>query len=410
MAAAPRDTKRAPVSGGMLDCLSVLEFGRMVAAPYCGKLLADLGADVVKLEAPGTGDPARRRSPFPGDHPHPERSGLFLYLNTSKRSITLSLQTEGGRAIFRRLLAEADVLVEDCAPGELARLGLDPGDLAKQFPRLVHTSITPFGESGPYRDFRTHHLNVYHSSPHTTFSYAPEGEAKRAPAKAGRYLAEYDAGLTAALGTLAAALGSAATGRGQRVQVSKQEALMCIERVDIGRQINPPKPPPWRGSLGGLLRAKDGYVMVTPVQDHQWLGLVRAMGSPEWTQSDACRDEMARQEHREELQPRIQAWAETLTRDEIYHGLQQEGTPAGPVRTVAEVQEWEQARERGYFVEIEHPEAGTHSYPSVPYLFSGKGFGGSRAPLLGEHNEQVYGERLGYSPSDLTFLTAAGVI
>jgi len=394
----------------MLDGLSVLELGRMVATPYCGKLLGDLGADVVKLEAPGTGDPARRRSPFPGDRPHPERSGLFLYLNTSKRSITLSLQTEGGRAIFRRLLSQADVLVEDCAPGEFARLGLDPEELAKLCPRLVHTSITPFGESGPYRDFRTHHLNVYHSSPHTTFSYAAEGQAKRSPAKAGRYLAEYDAGLTAALGTLAAALGSAATGRGQRVEVSKQEALMCIERVDIGRQINAPKPPPWRGSLGGLLQAKDGYVMVTPVQDHQWLGLVRAMGSPEWTQSDTCRDEMARQEHREELQPRIEAWAATRTRDEIYHRLQTEGTPAGPVRSVPEVQDWEQARARDYFVEMDHPEAGTQTYPSQPYRFSGRGWVGDRAPLLGEHNEEVYCDRLGYSPAELTFLTAAGVI
>ena len=394
----------------MLGGLSVLEVGRMVAAPYCGKLLADLGADVVKIEAPGTGDPARRRSPFPGDRPHAERSGLFLYLNTSKRSITLSLRTEGGRGIFRRLLAEADVLIEDHAPGELERLGLGPDELAKLNPRLVHTSLTPFGESGPYRDFRSHHLNVYHSSPHTTFAEPPAGEAPRAPALAGRYLAEYDAGLTAALGTLTAALSSAAAGHGQHVEVSKQEALLCIERVDIGRQINAPRPPPWRGSLGGLLRAKDGYVMVTPVQDHQWQGLVRAMGSPEWARSESCRDEMARQEHRDELQPRIQAWAEGLTREEIYHRLQDEGTPAGPVRTVAEVREGPQAQARGYFVELDHPEAGKHTYPSLPYRFSSEGCRPGRAPLLGEHNEEIYCGRLGYAPAELAFLTAAGVI
>jgi crotonobetainyl-CoA:carnitine CoA-transferase CaiB-like acyl-CoA transferase len=394
----------------VLEGLSVLEVGGLVAAPYCAKLLADLGAEVIKVEPPGTGDPARHRSPFPGDRPHPERSGLFLYLNTSKRSITLSLDTEDGRRIFRRLVAEADVLIEDRAPADAERLGLAPSPLAELNPRLVHTSITPFGASGPYRDYRTHHLNVYHSSPHTTFSYAPEDEPKRAPAKAGRYLAEYDAGLTAALGTLAAALEAAVSGRGQRVEVSKQEALLCIERVDIGLRINTPKPPPWRGSVGGLLRAKDGYVMVTPVQDHQWEGLVRAMGSPQWAQAEWCRIEADRQEHRDEIQPRLQEWAGTLTCEEIYHRLQAEGTPAGPVRNVAEVRASGQATARNAFVEIDHPDAGEQTYPSIPYRFSGRGFSGARAPRLGEHNDEIYCGRLGYSPADLARLTAASVI
>jgi len=398
------------VSGGLLEGLAVLEVGRLVAAPYCAKLLADLGADVVKLEPPGGGDPARRRSPFPGDHPHPERSGLFLYLNTSKRSVTLDIGTEGGRGLFRRLVSQADVLIEDHAPAERESLGLDPTHLSRHNPRLVHTSITPFGESGPYRDFQTHHLNVYHSSPHTTFSVQSEGQPKRAPAKAGRYLAEYDAGLSAALGTLAAVLEATATGQGQHIEVSKQEALLCLERVDIGRNINLPKPPPWRGSLAGLLHAKDGYVMVTPIQNHQWQGLVRAMGNPEWAQAEWCRTEAMRQEHRDEIQPRLQEWAAGLTRDEIYHRLQAEGTPAGPVWNVAEVLEWEQARAREFFVRIDHPDAGEYTYPSMPYRFSGRGWQGTRAPRLGEHNEEIYCGRLGYAPADLAFLTAAGVI
>ena len=398
------------MEGRMLAGLSVLEVGHMVAAPYCGKLLADLGASVTKIEAPGTGDPARRRSPFPGDRPHPEKSGLFLYLNTCKRSITLSLETEGGRRLLRELLARADVLIEDAAPSERERLGLDDEGVARANPRLVHTSITPFGLDGPYRDFRTHHLNVYHSSPHTTFSRAADEAPKRAPAKAGRYLAEYDAGLTAALGTLAAALRSAASGEGERVEVSKQEALLCIERVDIGRHINLPKPPPWRGSVSGLLPAKDGYVMVTPAQDHQWQGLVRAMGSPAWAESEICKDEVARQEHRDEIQPRIEAWSRTHTRDELYHGLQAQGTPAGPVWNVAEVRAWPQETERGYFAELDHPEAGPQTYPGLPYRFSDRVWQGTRAPLLGEHNEPVYCDELGYTPAELAFLTAAGVI
>jgi crotonobetainyl-CoA:carnitine CoA-transferase CaiB-like acyl-CoA transferase len=398
------------MEGSMLKGLTVLEVGSLVAAPYCTKLLADMGSEVIKVEAPGTGDPARHRSPFPGDRPHPEKSGLFLYLNTGKRSITLDLRTEGGRRILARLVELADVLIEDRAPAEAAALGLAPERLAGLNARLVHTSITPFGGSGPYRDYRTHHLNVYHSSPHTTFSYVPGGEPARAPAKAGRYLAEYDAGLTAALGTLAAAFEAGVTGEGQHVEVSKQEALLCIERVDIGLRINTPKPPPWRGSLGGLLRAKDGYVMLTPVQDHQWQGLVRAMGSPAWAQAETYGTEALRQQHRDEIQPRLQEWAAALTRDEIYHRLQAEGTPVGPVWNVAEVCAWEQARARGSFVEIEHPDAGGQTYPAPAYRFSGREWTGAPAPRLGEHNEAVYCGRLGYSPADLVFLTAAGVI
>ncbi|MBM4335381.1 MAG: CoA transferase [Deltaproteobacteria bacterium] len=399
-----------PLQDRPLSGLCVLELGQMVAAPYCGKLLADLGADVIKIERPRVGDGARRRGPFPGGVPHPEKSGLFLYLNTSKRGITLDLETEAGRGIFLRLVADAAALIDDWPPGELARIGLDPDALARANPRLVHTSITPFGASGPHRDFRTHHLNVYHSSPHTTFSTPAEGAPRRAPPRAGRYLAEYDAGLSAAVGTMAAVLGALATGTGERVEVSKQEALLCLERVDIGRQINPPKPPPWTGSIGGLLRAKDGWVMVTPVQNHQWEGLVRAMGSPEWTRSEACKDEAARQAHRDEIQPRIQEWADGLTRAEIYHRLQAEGTPAGPIQTVAEVRVWPQERERDFFVEIDHPEAGAQTYPSVPYRFDDVGWTGSRAPLLGEHNREILGERLGHASGELARLAASGVI
>jgi crotonobetainyl-CoA:carnitine CoA-transferase CaiB-like acyl-CoA transferase len=130
--------------------------------------------------------------------------------------------------------------------------------------------------------------------------------------------------------------------------------------TSASRSICPP--PPWSGSIGGLLRAKDGYVMLTPVQNHQWEGLVRAMGNPEWAQTETCKSEVLRQAHRDEIQPRLQEWAQGLTRDEIYHRLQAEGTPAGPVWTVAEVRDWQQARAREFFVEIDHPEAGEQTY------------------------------------------------
>lgn len=398
------------MSPTILDGLSVLELGSMVAAPYCAKLLADLGADVLKLEPPGQGDPARRAGPFPEDRPHPERSALYLYLNTSKRSLTLDLRTGSGREIFRRLVAEADVLVEDRAPGELASLGLDYDGLAELNPRLVIASITPFGSTGPYRDYRSHPLNLYHGSGQTSFGYTARRDDDRPPPKAGGQLGEYDAGLTAAVGTMAAVLGRRLTGRGQHVEVAKLEALMCIERVDIGRLTNDPNPPQWRGGPGGMMKAKDGYFIITAAQNHQWQGIVRAMGDPEWAQADWCKDEVGRMEHAEELQPHLEEWAAGRTRDEIYHRLQAEGAPVGPVRTVPEVRAWEQARARGFFVDLDHPEVGHHAYPGLPYRFSDAAPAPLPAPLLGQHNEEVLCGRLGYGPDDLARLAAEGAI
>jgi crotonobetainyl-CoA:carnitine CoA-transferase CaiB-like acyl-CoA transferase len=380
----------------------------MVAAPYCGKLLADLGADVLKVEPP-IGDPARRRGPFPDDVPHAERSGLFLYLNTSKRAITLNLETETGREILRKLAARIDVLIEDRAPGELESAGLGRDRLARTNPRLIVISITPFGQTGPYRSYRSHHLNLYHASGHSASLHLPEGGEGRAPPRGGGYLGEYDAGLTAALATLAAVLGRDRGGPGTHVDVSKQEALMCLERVDLGRAINDPESLR-RRMVGGLTRAKDGYFVITPIQNHQWQALVRAMGDPEWSRAEWCQTEAGRMEHRDEIRPRIEEWAAGLTRDEIYHLTQAEGAPTGPIRDVAEVRAWKQTEARGFFAEIDHPEAGAQVYPTAPYQFSRTLRAATPAPCLGQHNEEVYCDRLGYSRGELSRLAEAGIV
>jgi crotonobetainyl-CoA:carnitine CoA-transferase CaiB-like acyl-CoA transferase len=394
----------------VLEGLRVLELGSGVAAPFCTKLMADLGADVVKLEPPDGGDPARRVGPFPDDVPHPERSGLFLYLNTSKRSITLDLESEAGREILRRLVSEADVLVEDRPPGELERLELDWERLRALQPRLVMTSITPFGVTGPYRDYKSYPLNLYHASGQTSFSYAEEDGEERPPPRAGGQLGEYDVGMTASLATMAAVLGRAKSGRGQHVEVAKQQALMGLERVDIGRLTNDPNPQRWLGSVGGMLRAKDGYFIITPVQNHQWQGLVRAMGDPEWCRAEWCQDETRRLQHRDEVRQHLEDWAAGLTRDEIYHRLQAEGSPAGPVRDVVEVQAWEQAQARGFFGEISHPDAGTLLYPTSPYRSSTMQWVGGAAPRLGQHNADVYTGELELPEVELERLAAEGVI
>jgi crotonobetainyl-CoA:carnitine CoA-transferase CaiB-like acyl-CoA transferase len=377
------DRKRGPLFG-----LKVLELGEMVAAPYCAKLLGDLGADVIKVERPDGGDPARRRGPAIDGELDPERSGAFLYSNTSKRSVRLDLATEAGRHGFEELAASADILIEDRAPGVLEALGLGYDALARRNPGLIVTSLTPFGQTGPNAQHRSQHLNLYHAGGHAS-PFALVGAGGRAPSRAGGYLGEYDAGLTAALGTLGAVYGRARTGRGEHIDCSKQEAMMCLERVTIGRFANEPNPFDRSRGPGGLSEAKDGWVMLTTLEKHQWEGLVRAMGNPAWAQADWCQTPEDRIQHFDEIAARKTEWTATLTREEIYHAAQAEGTPAAPVRSVAEVLAWQQPKARGFFREVEHPRAGALSVPGAPYRFSKTPWVGTRAPQLGEHDAGI---------------------
>jgi len=395
-----------------LDGLKVLEYCQMISGPYCGKLLADLGAEVIKIEEPSAGDVARTRGPFPTDAPHPEKSGLFLYLNTNKLGVTLNLGTASGRELFRRLAEQADVLLEDRPPGEMAKLGLDYASLSAINPRLIVTSITPFGQTGPYRDYKSYHLNLYHASGHSSFFYvAPRERRKESLVVAGGGVGDYDGGLSAAVATLAALFARLATGQGQHIDISKFEALLALERVMVALFANTPEPPPLPGMVGGQMPCQDGYVVVTPVQSHQWQALMEMMGNPAWAQDEKCRDETTRAQHRDEIQPLLEEWMAQHSKEELYHEGQALGVPIGPVRTLAEIADWPQARQRGFFAELDHPQAGRLEYPTAAYKMSETPWRGERAaPSLGEHNEQIYCGRLGYSKEQLARMAADGTI
>ena len=187
--------------------LRVLELGAMVAVPYCGKMLASLGGDVVKIEPPKSGDPSRRRGPFPGDSPHPERSGMFLYLNTGKRGVTLDVNDPQGREMLWQLAATTDVIVHDSPPALAAARGLEQEALSEINPRLIVAAITPFGSSGPNAGYAAHDVNLFHAGGEGNL--LPNGLAldtfpDRAPIAAGGMMASYQGGLTAAVGILGA--------------------------------------------------------------------------------------------------------------------------------------------------------------------------------------------------------------
>ena len=398
---------------GALTGIRVLEYCDMVAGPYCGKLLADLGAEVIKIEEPSAGDRARRRGPFPNDIPHSEKSGLFLYLNTNKLGITLNASTATGKEIFQRLVKDVDVLIEDRPPGEMAELGLDYESLSALNPQLIMVSITPFGQTGPYRDYNCHTLNLHHCSGHSTqFFMAQYFDPGKAPMPPGGYVGEYDSGLNSAIAVLGALFGRFAIGEGQYIDISKQETLVSLERVDVSRFADGPSAPSRIGRpVGGLLTCKDGYAMLVMPQDHQWEGLVKAMGSPEWTQAEDYATEMGRAQHIDEIQPRVEEWASQFTKEELYHLAQKNNVPLGPVHSPADVFNWQQPQQRGFFAEIDHPQAGKLSYPTVSYKFSETPWRATRAaPLLGEHNEEIYCRRLGYSRQELARMAGAGVV
>jgi crotonobetainyl-CoA:carnitine CoA-transferase CaiB-like acyl-CoA transferase len=201
----------------------------MVAGPYCGKLLAELGAEVVKAEPPA-GDSARREGPFAGNSPHPEKSCLYLYLNAGKLGITLDLKSPRGRGIFERLVESVDVLLEDTPPGTLDDLGLGYTRLTQLNPRLVVTSITPFGQTGPYHGYKAYHLNIYHAGGDGYLLQSGGKTLDQPPMTGGGHLGDYEAGSAASVATFAALLAGRATGQGQHVDVSKQEALLALNR------------------------------------------------------------------------------------------------------------------------------------------------------------------------------------
>ena len=395
--------------------VKVLELAELVSGPYCTKLLADLGADVIKIERPPHGDIARRKEPFLNDFPHPERSGLFFYLNTNKRGITLNLESATGREVFKKLVQDTDILIEDNPPSVMAGLGLDYESLSPLNPGLIMTSITPFGQSGPYRDYKAYHLNSYGASglAQILINIMPDEMDKR-PLKGPGYLGEYDAGLSAAVATVGALYSRLATGTGQHIDISKQESLIALERVEIGRHGNDSSifsTVMLRGMVGGLQRCKDGWVVFTLPMEHQWQAMVKLLGSPDWVTDERFQDETVRAQYAPELNQRIGEWTITFTKEELFHKAQSMNCPVGMVTTVEDLLNSEQLKTRDFFVEVEHAEMGRVTMPAAPYRYSETPWRVERtAPLLGEHNSDIYCHRLSYSGDDLVKMRQAGVI
>ena len=399
---------------GPLEGVRVVEYCSLVSGPYCAKVMADLGALVLKVEPPRVGDRARYMGPFAGDDTHPEKSGFFLYLNTNKRGLTLEPSRPGGKDIFEKLVRNADVLIEDRPAGYMEGLGLGYEDLKKINPGLIMTSITPFGRSGPYKDYKAYPLNMAHVSGQGYLLPQVSTNPERPPVKAGDHAGEYDPALVASVAILAALMEKVASGRGQFIEVSKMEALISMQRVESVAFANDGVYMSRTGRLnpmpGGVLPCKDGYVVIVVPQEDQWEALVELVGRPDWAKEEWVGIREERNTRSKEINEHLVEWLMQHTKEEIFRKGQALGCPVAPVFSARDQADSEQLAARGFFPEIEHQVIGRTRLPASASRFSATPSRFERpAPLLGEHNEEVYGA-LGYTEQQLAKLRDEGAI
>ncbi len=400
-----------------LDGFRVLDLTHHLCGPYCTKLLADFGCDVIKIERPGTGDLARRLGPFKDDQPGIERSGTFAYLNTNKRSLTLDLQQPAGREIFFRLLDTVDLVVENFRPGVMDELGLGYGELKASRPGVSLLSISNFGQSGPYRDWAGSELVLF-AMGGEMFSM---GVAERGPIKMAGTAALFQAGAAAAVAAVAALLQAQAGGPGEHLDVAIYEAQFAsVDRRHqyvIGYEYTGrvKKRAPLASATGnfpsGVYPCADGYVELTG-GGHWWPGTVKMLGSPPELLDPVFRRPGAgrRADLRERFDAILYPWLAERTKREVWAEAEKAHILCGPLYTVEDLFTDPAIRTRGFFVECEHPELGRFEMPGRPFVMSASPWALRRpAPLLGQHTDEVLGQA-GYSEADIAGLRAAGVI
>lgn len=395
-----------------LEGVRVLDLTHHVAGPYCAKLLADFGADVVKIERP-EGDIARSMPPFFNDEAHPDKSLLFAYLNTGKRSVTLNLKTATGKALLERLAADADIVVENFAPRVLPSLGLDYPALRRINPALVMVSISNFGQTGPYRDYKAADI-VHYALGGLMYIF---GSAEREPLKHALRQTQFKAGANAATAALIGRYHQQFNGEGQNIDISIQECVTSALRDTTSlytyagsiRQ----RQPAYTGDMPrSPAPTADGYIV--PIH---FGGAVDWDGVADFIDEPALKDDRfatpeSRFANAKALQDALEAGMSKWRKFELMREAhKRRGHIYGVVHSPAETLASEQYKARGYFADIDHPAFGNATYPGAPFIMSQTPWrAASPAPELGQHNKDVLCGKLGLSLADLNLLRASGVV
>ena len=404
------------MASGPLSDIRVIDLTSFVAGPYCTKLLADAGAEVIKVERPGVGDVSRRTGPFHQDDPHLEKSALFLNFNTGKQSITLDLKTESGRAILKDLACRADVLVESFRPGTMERLGLPFENLEAANPKLIITSISSFGQSGPYRDFKASEIVLFGMSG----AMIGEGERQREPLRYAGYQAQCFAGGHAAAVTMCALAGLQLHGMPQRIDISIFDAVSYIPELEVSRFgysghqpedviARRPYYEQMSSALAGIHPCRDGFVVFFATAGY-FDRVCELIGRPELAEDPRFATPQGIAENSGFLLVELLDRFAGQSVQEVVDTAQAHRIPAAPLNRIEDLFDDPQIKARDYWVELDHPLVGPQRYPGVPFRMPASPLSIGAAPLLGQHNDEVYQGLLNLSGAETDLLRKRHVI
>lgn len=390
----------APLAG-----IRVLEVGNYMAGPFCGMQLADLGADVVKVEDPRGGDLSRRLEPLVDGE-----SGNFVRLNRSKRSIALDLKSDAAKHVFRRLASHADVIVENLRPGTMRDLGLDPRDLLDANPRLVYAAVTGWGQDGPYADRPALDIIVQAMSGLMSVTGEPGGP----PVKVGVAISDLTAGLYATIAIMGALAVRAREGRGQLVDISMFESSVSLAVWEAGTYLTTGEVPRAAGSAHKLVgpyqavRASDGHFVIGATTPPNWTAFCRALGVGPLEHDPRFADATIRREHADVLIPLIEEVTATRPASHWLELLRAAGVPCGEIQDYAAVFNDPHLEARGFFVDLVHTRLGALRALGTPLRFETSRARFERAgPLLGEHTREVLAET-GHTSDEIERLIGDG--
>lgn len=395
------------MSTAALSHLRVVDLTHHIAGPYCTKLLADFGADVLKIERPGSGDAARALGPFIGDHPNADGSGTFAFLNTNKRSVCVDLKTSAGRDVVRRLVQGADIVVENFRPGVLERFGLGYQSLRSSNPRLVMTSISNFGQTGPNRDWQATEIVADALS---GWMYGL-GTPDREPIKPPGVQAQLAAGIFGVTATLTAIFGRLLSGRGQYVDVSIQEAVLWMmmnitTTYSYSGQV-------WTRDGGhstmnapqGMYECKDGLIGINVIYYVEWPRFAAFVGHPEWLDDPRFATPVERARNRRAMDEVLVPWIRQQSRQDLYERAQRAKIPFALINSPADLLESPQLQAREYWAQV-----GGLTMPGAPFKLTETPWRVQRpAPRLGEHTDEVL-EASGFAANEVAELRASGAI
>lgn len=391
----------------MLSGVTVLELGQVIAGTYGGAILAELGADVIKVEPP-RGDTARN----PTIAPMRGESAIHLFMNRGKRSVVIDLKHPDGKELFLRLVEGADAVVDNFRPGVMARLGIDHASLTERNPEIVTASVTGFGETGPAKDKAAFDLVVQAYSGHMDITGEPGGP----PARVGIPIADISGGIFSCISVLAGLLSRQLGMGGRHADVAMLDSLVSMLSYDALDHLNTAKPVTRQGTAHAHMvpwqafPTSDGYLVVAARDEKFWRNLCDAIGRPDLKTDPRSADNSARVEHRREIVPILEEMFRTRTTAAWAATLDEYDIPSAPVKDLEQVFADPQIAARQMVKTYRHPTAGEVRYPPSPVKFSDWDLPTRPAPMLGEHTRQVLSERIGLSPSEIDRLVEARVV